>query len=78
MTPLWLGDPRKGGEDRAPRNITRSKIPRTSFPAANQYPWCSASWFESVATPAQIRTVYGINVHRVRVLDNFPILNVQV
>jgi len=25
---------------------------------ANQYPWCSAAWFERVASPAIIKTVY--------------------
>jgi len=26
-------------------------------PVANQYPWCSARWFERTATPAQIKTI---------------------
>ncbi len=28
-------------------------------PVANQYPWCSAAWFERVASPAQVKTIYG-------------------
>jgi len=38
---------------------------------ANQYPWCSASWFERTASPAQIRTIYGFKIDRIKVLDDF-------
>jgi putative transposase len=38
---------------------------------ANQYPWCSAAWFERVASPAQVRTIYGYKIDRVKVEDDF-------
>jgi putative transposase len=38
---------------------------------ANQYPWCSAAWFERVASPAQIKTIYGFKIDRVTVEDDF-------
>ena len=38
---------------------------------ANQYPWCSAAWFERVASPAQVRTIYGFKIDRVNVADDF-------
>jgi putative transposase len=38
---------------------------------ANQYPWCSAAWFERVASPAQVKTIYGFKIDRVRVEDDF-------
>jgi putative transposase len=38
---------------------------------ANQYPWCSASWFERTASPAQIKTIYGFKTDRVKVVDDF-------
>lgn len=38
---------------------------------ANQYPWCSASWFERVAPPAQVKTIYGLKIDRVKVEDDF-------
>ena len=38
---------------------------------ANQYPWCSASWFERTASPAQVRTIYGFKIVRIKVLDDF-------
>jgi len=38
---------------------------------ANQYPWCSAAWFERVASPAQIKTIYSFKTDRVKVEDDF-------
>ncbi len=41
--------------------------------APNQYPWCSASWFERVATPAQVKTIYRLKVDRVQVYDDYEV-----
>ena len=38
---------------------------------ANQYPWCSAAWFERTASPAQVKTVYRMKIDQVRVVDGF-------
>ena len=38
---------------------------------ANQYPWCSAAWFERAASPAQVKTIYGFKIDRVKVEDDF-------
>ncbi|HZL42813.1 MAG TPA: transposase [Verrucomicrobiae bacterium] len=38
---------------------------------ANQYPWCSAAWFERVAAPAQVKTIYGFKFDRLRIYDEF-------
>jgi putative transposase len=40
---------------------------------ANQYPWCSARWFESTARPAQIDTIYRLKVDRLSVPDDFEV-----
>jgi putative transposase len=40
---------------------------------ANQYPWCSARWFERTATPAQIKTLYRIKTNKLSVLDEFDV-----
>jgi putative transposase len=40
---------------------------------ANQYPWCSAAWFERTATPAQVKTIYGMKTDSVRVMDDFSV-----
>jgi putative transposase len=38
---------------------------------ANQYPWCSAAWFERTASAAQVKTIYGFKMDRVNVRDDF-------
>ena len=40
---------------------------------ANQYPWCSAGWFESNATPAQVQTIYGMKTDSVNVFDEYDV-----
>ena len=42
-------------------------------PIANQYPWCSAAWFEHSATRAQVSTIYGFKTDRVQVYDDFEV-----
>ncbi len=42
---------------------------------ANQYPWCSAAWFERTATPAQVKTIYALPTNRLNVLDDFTVVN---
>src|SRR5437870_9825349 len=49
------------------QNAARHKL----VPVANQYPWCSAAWFERVASPAQVKTIYGFKIDRLRVEDDF-------
>ena len=38
---------------------------------ANQYPWCSARWFERIARPAQIKTIYSLKTDRLRIYDEY-------
>lgn len=40
---------------------------------ANQYPWCSAAWFERTATPAQVKTIYGFKTDRLQTADDFDV-----
>jgi putative transposase len=40
-------------------------------PAANQYRWCSAAWFERVATPAMVQTIYSFKHEEVQVNDDY-------
>jgi putative transposase len=40
---------------------------------ANQYPWCSARWFERAATPAQVKTIYRLKTERLNVPDEFEV-----
>ncbi|HEV2884687.1 MAG TPA: hypothetical protein VGW36_07500 [Pyrinomonadaceae bacterium] len=38
---------------------------------ANQYAWCSASWFERTASPAAIKTIYRFKTDRLRIDDDY-------
>ncbi|HEY3854492.1 MAG TPA: transposase [Verrucomicrobiae bacterium] len=38
---------------------------------ANQYPWCSAAWFERTASPAQIKTIYNLKIDNIKLDDDF-------
>jgi putative transposase len=38
---------------------------------ANQYPWCSAGWFERTATPAAVKTIYGFKVDQLKIDDDY-------
>ncbi len=38
---------------------------------ANQYPWCSASWFERTAAPASVKTIYGVKIDKLEIDDDF-------
>jgi putative transposase len=38
---------------------------------ANQYPWCSAAWFERTASPAAVKTIYGFKTDTLEMYDNF-------
>jgi putative transposase len=38
---------------------------------ANQYPWCSASWFETNARSGFVKSVYSFNVDRINMPDDF-------
>ncbi len=38
---------------------------------ANQYPWCSASWFERMASDAMVRSIYRFKTDRLAVPDDF-------
>ena len=38
---------------------------------ANQYPWCSAAWFERTASAAQVRTIYSFKIDQLRIADDY-------
>ena len=46
-------------------------------PVANQYPWCSAGWFERVASKSQVQAIYRFKTDHVHVLDDFEITREQ-
>jgi len=40
---------------------------------ANQYPWCSAGWFERSARPAQVKTVYRFKTDKLNISDDYEV-----
>jgi putative transposase len=38
---------------------------------ANQYPWCSAPWFERASSPAMVKSIYRFKTDRLLVPDEF-------
>ena len=40
---------------------------------ANQYPWCSAGWFERTALPAKVKTIYGFKTDKLKLLDDYDV-----
>jgi len=42
-------------------------------PVANQYPWCSAAWFERTSSPAMVKSIYRFKLDRVQVFDEFEL-----
>ena len=51
--------------------VHQNPVKHGVVPVANQYPWCSAAWFERTATPAMVNSIYSIKIDAVNVLDNF-------
>jgi len=40
-------------------------------PVANQYRWCSATWFERTCTPSAVKTIYSLKIDQLKVPDDF-------
>ena len=53
--------------------VHQNPVKHGLVPMANQYPWCSARWFERNATPAQIKTVYGFKTDQLKMPDDFEV-----
>jgi putative transposase len=51
--------------------VHQNAVKHSIVPVANQYRWCSAAWFERVATPAMVQTIYSFNTDEVQVQDDF-------
>ena len=40
---------------------------------ATTYSWCSAGWFERIATPAMVKTLYGFKTDQINVDDDYEV-----
>ena len=51
--------------------VHQNPVKHGLVPVASHYPWCSAGWFERVATSAQVKTIYGFKTDRLNVFDEY-------
>ena len=51
--------------------VHQNAVKHGLVPVANQYPWCSAAWFERTASPAQVKAIYAFKWDKVKVEDDF-------
>jgi putative transposase len=51
--------------------VHQNAVKHGVVPVANQYPWCSAPWFESNARPGFVKSVYSFKTDRLNVPDDF-------
>jgi len=57
---------------RARLNYTHKNAAKHGLvPVADQYPWCSAAWFERTASPAQVRTTYSFKTDHLEIYDEY-------
>jgi len=54
-----------------PSYVHRNAVKHRLAVVPNQYRWCSASWFERVASPAMVKTIYDFKIDRLSVKDDF-------
>ena len=55
--------------------VHQNAVKHELVPVADQYPWCSAGWFQRTASQAQVQTIYRFKIDRVNVYDEFePVL----
>ena len=51
--------------------VHQNAVKHRLVPVANQYPWCSARWFERTVSQAMVKSIYRFKTDRVSVVDDF-------
>lgn len=51
--------------------VHRHAVKHGLVAVANQYRWCSAAWFERVASPAMTKTIYDFKIDKLTIKDDF-------
>jgi putative transposase len=51
--------------------VDQNAVKHGLVPVANQYPWCSAPWFETNGRSAFVKSVYSFKTNRIKVPDDF-------
>ena len=53
--------------------VHQNAVKHKLVPVANQYPWCSAGWFERTAANAQVKTIYRFKTDSLNVYDDYEV-----
>ena len=53
--------------------VHQNPVKHGLVPVANQYPWCSARWFERTASVAMVKSIYRFKIDRLQVPDEFEV-----
>jgi putative transposase len=53
--------------------VHQNAVKHGLVPVANQYPFCSAAWFERTASTAMVKSVYRFKTDKVSVPDEFEV-----
>jgi putative transposase len=53
--------------------VHQNAVKHGLVPVANQYPWCSAAWFDRTASPAIVKSIYRFKWDRISVVDDFEV-----
>ena len=53
--------------------VHQNAVKHGLVPVANQYPWCSAAWFERTASVTIVKSIYRFKWDRISVQDDFEV-----
>jgi len=53
--------------------VHQNPVKHGLVPVANQYPWCSAGWFENTAGAGLVKAIYRFKTEAVHVEDDFEV-----
>ncbi|HTI72792.1 MAG TPA: hypothetical protein VMF06_22655 [Candidatus Limnocylindria bacterium] len=53
--------------------VHQNAVKHQLVPAAHLYPWCSASWFERTASPAQVKAIYRFKTENLKIEDDLEV-----
>jgi putative transposase len=53
--------------------VHQNPVKHGLVPVANQYPWCSAGWFERTSSPAMVKSIYRFKCDHISVDDDFEV-----
>ena len=51
--------------------VHQNPVKHGLVPVTNQYPWCSAQWFERTTSAAMVKSIYRFKTDRISVTDDF-------